>query len=61
MAVDSNLNSHYLAITELTSKFNSIVRRSFDNGNKELSLSDVEPILRIPSDVTSKIRSPSKN
>jgi hypothetical protein len=56
MAANSKLDTNYLAITELTSEINSIVRRSFDSGNKELSPSDVEHVLRITSDVTSKIR-----
>ncbi|AJW70748.1 hypothetical protein [Nitrosopumilus adriaticus] len=56
MAVNGKLDTNYLAITELTSEINSIARRSFDGGNKELSPSDVEHILRITSDVVSKIR-----
>ncbi|KAF6247434.1 hypothetical protein C6990_02945 [Nitrosopumilus sp. b3] len=56
MAAHDKLDTNYLAITELTSEINSIVRRSFDGGNKKLSSSDVEHILRITSDVASKIR-----
>ena len=54
--MDAKLDSNYLAITELTSEINSIVRKSFEKGNEELSLSDVEHILKITSDVTCKIR-----
>ncbi|MBT8172824.1 MAG: hypothetical protein HKP26_06180 [Nitrosopumilus sp.] len=56
MAAHDKLDTNYLAITELTSEINSIVRRSFDSGNNELSQSEVEHILRITSDVASKIR-----
>ncbi|MCV0409789.1 hypothetical protein [Nitrosopumilus sp.] len=54
--MDAKLDSNYLAITELTSEINSIVRKSFENGNEELPSSDVEHILKITSDVASKIR-----
>lgn len=54
--MDAKLDSNYLAITELTSEINSIVRKSFEKGNEELPSSDVEHILKITSDVACKIR-----
>lgn len=54
--MDTKLDSNYLAITELTSEINSIVRKSFEKGNEELLPSDVEHILKITSDVACKIR-----
>ncbi len=56
MVTNEKLDSSYLAITELTLEINSIVRKSFEKGHKELSLSDVEHILKIISDVACKIR-----
>ena len=56
MDVNNKLDSDYLSIIELTSEINSIVRKSFEKGHRELSLPDVEHILKITSDVTSKIR-----
>lgn len=58
--MDVKLDSNYLAITELTSEINSIVRKSFEKGNDELPPSDVEHILKITSDVVCKIRPPLK-
>lgn len=52
----AKLDSNYLAIAELTSEINSVVRKSFEKGNEELLPSDVEHILKITSDVTCKIR-----
>lgn len=56
MVTNEKLDSSYLAITELTSEINSIVRKSFDKGHKELPLLEVEHILKIISDVACKIR-----
>lgn len=56
----TKLDSNYLAIAELTSEINSVVRKSFEKGNDELSPSDVEHILKVTSDVTCKIRPPLK-
>ena len=56
MDVHDKLDSNYLAIAELTSEINSIVRKSFEKGHQELSLPDVEHILKITFDVTCKIR-----
>lgn len=52
----TKLDSNYLAIAELTSEINSVVRKSFEMGNEKLLPSDVEHILKITSDVTCKIR-----
>ena len=53
----SKLDSDYFAISELTKEIGSIVQNSFDGGNVDLSSSDIEHILKITSDVTSKIKS----
>ena len=56
MVSNGKLDSNYLAITALTSEINSIVRKSYDKGCRELVPSDIEHILKITSDVASKIR-----
>ena len=57
MNSSSKLDSDYFAISELTKEIGSIVQNSFDNGNTDLSPSDIEHILKIASDVTCKIKS----
>jgi len=57
MNSSSKLDSDYFAISELTKEIGSIVQNSFDGGNVDLSSSDIEHILKITSDVTSKIKS----
>ena len=50
-------DSDYLAISELTKEIGTIVQSTFDKGQKDLSSSDIEHILKITSDVTQKIKS----
>ena len=47
----------YLAMIELTKEIGSLVQRSINQGNKELSASDIEHILKMTTDVTLKIKS----
>ena len=58
MIADDKLDSNYLAMSELTKEIGLIVKNSFDDGQTDLSSSDIEHILKITSDVTRKIKSP---
>ncbi len=58
MIADDKLDSDYLAMSELTKEIGLIVKNSFDDGQTDLSSSDIEHILKITSDVTHKIKSP---
>ena len=51
------IDSGYLAMAELTKEIGSIVQRSVNQGNKELTASDIEHILKMTTDVTFKIKS----
>ncbi len=53
------IDSGYLAMAELTKEIGSLVQRSINQGNKELSASDIEHILKMTSDVTLEIKSKS--
>ncbi|MBT8243098.1 MAG: hypothetical protein HKP26_00630 [Nitrosopumilus sp.] len=53
-------DSDFLAMYELTKEIGSIVQKSFNQGQKDLSPSDIEHILKITSDVTLKIKSPTR-
>ena len=53
------IDSGYLAMAELTKEIGSLVQKSVDQGNKELTASDIEHILKMTTDVTLKIKSKS--
>ncbi|MFB5626524.1 MAG: hypothetical protein ACE5RQ_07120 [Nitrosopumilus sp.] len=57
MQLCKKLDSDYLAMSELTKEIGDIVLKSFNQGRENLVPSDVEYILKITSDVTSKIKS----
>lgn len=57
MLANEKLDSDYLAMSELTKEIGLIVKDSFDEGRTDLFSSDIEHILKIPSDVTHKIKS----
>jgi hypothetical protein len=50
-------DSGYLAMAELTKEIGSLVQKSVNQGNKELTASDIEHILKMTTDVTLKIKS----
>ncbi len=52
-------DSGYLTMAELTKEIASLVQRSINQGNKELTASDIEHILKMTTDVTLKIKSKS--
>jgi len=54
--LNEKLDSDYLAMSELTREINSIVKNSLDDGNENLTSSDIEHILKITSDVTHRIK-----
>ena len=51
------IDSGYLAMIELTKEIGFLVQRSINQGNEELTASDIEHILKITTDVTLKIKS----
>jgi len=53
------IDSGYLAMAELTKEIGSLVQKSVNQGNKELTASDIEHILKMTTDVTLKIKSKS--
>ena len=57
MISNEKLDSDYLAMSELTREIGLIVKDSLDEGQTDLSSSDIEHILKITSDVTYKIKS----
>ena len=57
MISNEKTDSDYLAMSELTKEIGSIVQKSFDDGNADLSSSDIEHILKITLDVTCRIKS----
>ena len=57
MQLCKNLDSDYLAMSELTKEIGNIVLNSFNQGRDNLVPSDIEHILKITSDVTCKIKS----
>ena len=56
MDINGKSYSDYLAMSELTREINSIVKNSLDDGNENLTPSDIEHILKITSDVTHRIK-----
>jgi len=53
------IDSGYLAMAELTKEIGSLVQKSVNQGNKELTPSDIEHILKMTTDVTLQIKSKS--
>ena len=53
------IDSGYLAMAELTKEISSLVQKSINQGNKELTASDIEHILKMTTDVTLQIKSKS--
>ncbi len=53
------IDSSYLAMAELTKEISSLVQKSINQGNKELTPSDIEHILKMTTDVTLQIKSRS--
>ena len=53
------IDSEYLAMAELTKEIGSLVQKSVNQGNKELTPSDIEHILKMTTDVTLQIKSKS--
>ena len=53
----TKLDSDFLVMSELTKEIGSIVQSTFDKGQKDLTSSDIEHILKITSDVPHKIKS----
>ncbi len=51
------IDSGYLAMAELTKEISSLVQKSINQGNKELTSSDIEHILKMTTDVTLQIKS----
>ena len=54
------IDSGYLAMTELTKEISSLVQKSINQGNKELTASYIEHILKMTTDVTLQIKSKSQ-
>ena len=52
--------SDYMAISELTKEIGSVVSKCFDEGREDLNNDEIEHILKMTTDVTLKIKSPSK-
>ena len=57
MTSNEEIDSDYLAMSELTREIGSILENSFDEGREHLSSSDIEHILKITSDVTHRVKS----
>jgi len=57
MSSITKLDSDFFAMSELTKEIGSIVQSTLDKGEKDLTSSDIEHILKITSDVTHKIKS----
>ena len=53
------MDSDYLAMAELTKEIASLVQKSINRGNTELTPSDIEHILKMTTDVTLQIKSKS--
>ena len=53
------IDSGYLAMAELTREIGSLVQKSVNQGNRELTPSDIEHILKMTTDVTLQIKSKS--
>ncbi len=53
------IDSDYLIMAELTKEIGSLVQRSINQGNKELTAFEIEHILKITTDATREIKSKS--
>ncbi len=56
---NKKLDGDYLAMVELTREIGSLVEKSVNCGNTELTPSDIEHILKMTSDVTLRVKSKS--
>ena len=56
MDFNEKLESDYLAMAELTKEIGSLVENSVNQGNQDLTPSDIEHILKMTSDVTHKMK-----
>ncbi len=59
MDCSEKLDSDYLAMAELTKEIGSLVQKSVNRGNKELTASDIEHIFKMTTDATLQIKSKS--
>ena len=50
------IDSDYLAMVELTKEIGSLVQKSINQGNKELTAFEIEHILKITTDATREIK-----
>ena len=50
------IDTDYLDMVELTKEIGSLVQRSINQGNKELTAFEIEYILKITSDTTREIK-----
>ena len=50
------IDSDYLAMVELTKEIGSLVQKSTNQGNKELTAFEIEHILKITTDTTREIK-----
>ncbi|EIJ66651.1 hypothetical protein BD31_I1850 [Candidatus Nitrosopumilus salaria BD31] len=57
MDFNSNLESEYHTMAELTEEIGTIVQKSINEGREDLSSTDIKYILKITSNVTKKINS----
>jgi len=57
MGCIEKIDSGYLAMAELTKEIGFLVQKSVNQGNEELTASDIEHILKMTTDVTLKIKS----
>ena len=60
MEFSTRTDSDILAMSELTKEIGAILQKSVDEGNRDLTPSDIEHILKLTSDVTNKIKSEVK-
>ena len=60
MDCNEKLDSDYLAMAELIKEIGSLVERSVNQGNQDLTSSDIEHILKMTSDVTLKMKIPNE-
>jgi len=56
MARIKKIDSDYLIMVELTKEIGSLVQKSINQGNKELTAFEIEHILKITSDATREIK-----
>ena len=60
MEFSEKTDTDILAMSELTKEIGAIIQKSVDEGNRDLTPSDIEHILKLTSDVTNKIKSEVK-